>query len=300
MIYNDRLMTQTLTEQNQIGISIVIPAYNEAQAIREVLEQINGVCIAQKIDFEIIVVDDGSTDRTVEVLETANVHLLRHPENRGYGAAIQTGVLSSQYPWILITDADGTYPISQIPRLMVDMDHYEMIVGARTGQDVNIPLVRRPAKWLLSKLANFMAQTHIPDLNSGFRLFRKTAFQRFVNLFPSGFSLTTTITLALLCNGYAVRYVPVDYYKRKGSSKIRPIRDTYNFFLLVIRTIMYFDPLRIFAPLALFLLLLGMLFAGYEIYRFQNITTTAAIILFAGLQTGILGLLADLIVKGRR
>jgi glycosyltransferase involved in cell wall biosynthesis len=300
MLYNVRLMTETLTGQEQIGISIIIPAYNEAQAIGEVLEQITGVCNAQKIDFEIIVVDDGSTDRTVEVLESANVHLVKHPENRGYGAAIKTGVLSSQYPWILITDADGTYPISQIPRLLEGLDHYEMIVGARTGQDVNIPLVRRPAKWLLSKLANFMAQTHIPDLNSGFRIFRKTAFQRFVNLFPSGFSLTTTITLALLCNGYAVRYVPVDYYKRKGSSKIRPFRDTYNFFLLVIRTIMYFDPLRIFAPVSLFLLIFGVLFAGYEAYRFENITTTAAIFLFAGLQTGILGLLADLIVKSRR
>jgi len=299
MIYNVRFMMETSTDQEHAGISVVIPAYNEAQAIVEVLDQINGICNAQKIDFEIIVVDDGSTDRTAEVLEAANVRLIRHPENRGYGAAIKTGVLAAQYPWILITDADGTYPIPQIPKLLDGMDHYEMIVGARTGQDVNIPLVRRPAKWVLSKLANFMAQTHIPDLNSGFRIFRKTVFQRFVNLFPSGFSLTTTITLALLCNGYAVRYVPVDYYKRKGSSKIRPIRDTYNFFLLVIRTIMYFDPLRIFAPVALFLLIFGFLFTCFEVYRFQNITTTAAIILFAGLQTGILGLLADLIVKNR-
>jgi glycosyltransferase involved in cell wall biosynthesis len=293
-------MTQTLTGQEQAGISVVVPAYNEALAIGEVLEQIAGVLNAQKYDFEIIVVDDGSTDHTVSVVESANVHVIRHPENRGYGAAIKSGVLSAQYPWILITDADGTYPISQIPKLLQGLDHYEMIVGARTGQNVNIPAVRRPAKWMLSKLANFMAQTSIPDLNSGFRLFRKTAFQRFANLFPSGFSLTTTITLALLCNGYAVQFVPVDYYKRKGSSKIRPIRDTYNFFLLVIRTIMYFDPLRIFAPMSILLLILGVLFAGWEAYRFENITTTGAIILFAGFQTGILGLLADLIVKSRR
>ena len=293
-------MTQTLTGQEQIGISVVVPAYNEALAIGEVLDQIAGVLSAQKYDFEIIVVDDGSTDHTVSVVESASVHVIRHPENRGYGAAIKTGVLTAQYPWILITDADGTYPISQIPRLLDGLDHYEMIVGARTGQDVNIPMVRKPAKWMLARLANFMAQRKIPDLNSGFRIFRKTAFQRFANLFPSGFSLTTTITLALLCNGYAVQFVPVDYYKRKGSSKIRPIRDTYNFFLLVIRTIMYFDPLRIFAPASLFLFIFGVLFAGYEAYRFQNITTTGAIILFAGFQTGILGLLADLIVKSRR
>jgi glycosyltransferase involved in cell wall biosynthesis len=300
MLYNGALMTQTLTGQEQIGISVIIPAYNEAPAIGEVLDQITEVLNTQKYDFEIIVVDDGSTDHTLSVVENANVHIVRHPENRGYGAAIKTGVLSAQYPWILITDADGTYPIAQIPKLLEGLDHYEMVVGARTGQDVNIPFIRKPAKWLLSALANFMAQTHIPDLNSGFRIFRKTAFQRFAALFPSGFSLTTTITLALLCNGYAVRYVPVDYYKRKGASKIRPIRDTYNFFLLVVRTVMYFDPLRIFTPVSLFLLIFGVLFAGYEAFRFQNITTTAAIILFAGVQTGILGLLADLIVKSRR
>ncbi len=293
-------MTETFTATEQPGISILIPAYNEAPAIVEVIEEISTVCRTQQIDFEIIVVDDGSTDHTAEALQRLPVQVIRHPENRGYGAAIKTGVLSSQYPWILITDADGTYPISQIPRLLEGMDHYEMIVGARTGENVNIPLVRRPAKWLLSRLADFMAQALIPDLNSGFRIFRKTAFQRFVNLLPSGFSLTTTITLALLCNGYAVRYVPVDYYKRKGRSKIRPIRDTYNFFLLVIRTIMYFDPLRVFAPVSLFLTLFGVVFAGYEIYRFHNITTAAAIFLFAGVQTGILGLLADLIVKSRR
>ena len=175
-----------------------------------------------------------------------------------------------------------------------------MIVGARTGQDVNIPLVRRPAKWLLAKLADFMAQSHIPDLNSGFRLFRKTAFLRFMKLLPAGFSLTTTITLALLSNAFPVRYVPVDYYKRKGRSKIRPIRDTYQFFLLVFRTVMYFDPLRVFIPIATLLLIFGVCVSAYEIIRFKNITTAAAIFLFAGVQTAMLGLLADLIVKSRR
>jgi glycosyltransferase involved in cell wall biosynthesis len=293
-------MTDILTAARHPAISVIVPAYNEAAAIVDVVQEISDVCTAQNLEYEIIVVDDGSTDRTSEALSNKNVHVIKHPENRGYGAAIKTGALSAQYPWILITDADGTYPIAQIPKLLDNLEHYEMVVGARTGQDVNIPMIRRPAKWVLSKLANFMAQTHIPDLNSGFRIFRKSAFQRFVTLFPSGFSLTTTITLALLCNGYAVRYVPVDYYRRTGSSKIRPIRDTYNFFLLVIRTIMYFDPLRVFAPVALVLLLAGIVFAAYEIYVFHNITTAAAIFLFAGVQTGILGLLADLIVKSRR
>ncbi len=175
-----------------------------------------------------------------------------------------------------------------------------MVVGARLGKDVNIPLVRKPAKWLLNRLANYMAQTTIPDINSGFRIFRKSSFLRFLSIYPAGFSLTTTITLALLCNNHPVKYVPVSYHKRKGQSKIRPLRDTYNFFLLVIRTIMYFDPLRVFIPISLLLLLLGMVYCIFEISRYHNITTAAALVLIAGVQAAILGLLADLIVKGRR
>jgi glycosyltransferase involved in cell wall biosynthesis len=282
------------------GISIIIPALNEEQSIVKVIDEIQEVCKNQNIVYEIIVVDDGSTDQTASTLSDKPVQLLRHPENRGYGASIKTGVLAARYAWILITDADGTSPVSEIPKLLENSDHYDMIVGSRTGEDVNIPLIRKPAKWLLNNLANFMVETHIPDLNSGFRLFRKSSFLRFVNIYPAGFSLTTTITLALLSNNHPVRYVPVNYYKRQGRSKIRPLQDTYNFFLLVLRTIMYFDPLRIFMPAALALFVIGILFTAWEIYAFRNITTAATIILFAALQTAILGLLADLIVKGRR
>lgn len=293
-------MVQTAVARDFAGLSVIVPAYNEEHSIAKVVDTIAETCRSCNIDFEIIVVDDGSSDHTAEKLADKQVHLIRHPENRGYGASIKTGVLSAQFPWILITDADGTYPIAQLPKLLENHDGYDMIVGARTGEDVNIPLIRRPAKWLLNKLATFMAQTHIPDLNSGFRLFRKSSFLRFEKIFPSGFSLTTTITMALLCNNHPVKYVPVDYYKRSGYSKIRPFRDTYNFFMLVIRTIMYFDPLRVFMPISLFLLSFGAIFTLFEIYRFRNITTAATIVLFAGLQTAILGLLADLIVKGRR
>jgi glycosyltransferase involved in cell wall biosynthesis len=296
----DMVRTPSAPTTDLDGVSIVIPAYNEQQCVAQVVDEIIEVCSRQNIDFEIIVVDDGSDDNTAAALKDKPVHLIRHPENRGYGASIKTGVLSARFPWILITDADGTYPIAQIPLLLTNIEQYDMVVGARVGSNVNIPLIRRPAKWILNLLANYMAQTKIPDINSGFRMFRKSSFLRFINYCPSGFSLTTTITLALLCNNHPVKYVPVDYYKRKGRSKIRPFRDTYNFFLLVIRTIMYFDPLRIFVPIALLLLLSGLIFTAFEIYRFKNITTAAAIFLFAGFQTLILSLLADLIVKARR
>lgn len=292
--------TQPATTPEFAGVSIIIPAYNEQKGIGKVIDEIHEVCSARGLEFEIIVVDDGSTDGTVAALADKPVNLLKHPENRGYGASIKTGVLTARYPWILITDADGTYPVSDIPALIDHSDGYDMVVGARTGQEVNIPAVRRPAKWTLNKLANFMAQTKIPDLNSGFRLFRKTTFIRFLHYYPAGFSLTTTITLAMLCNDHPVKFLPVNYYKREGSSKIRPIRDTYNFFILVIRTIMYFDPLRVFFPAALILAIFGTIFTIWEIIVFRNITTAATIVLFAAVQTAILGLLADLIVKGRR
>src|SRR3990172_505169 len=187
-------MTDTLIRTDLGGVSVVIPAYNEQQCIAEVVDEIFEVCTTHKIDFEIVVVDDGSTDQTADALKEKPVHLIRHPENRGYGASIKTGVLSARYPWILITDADGTYPIAQIPRLLENVEHYDMVVGARVGTDVNVPLIRRPAKWILNKLANYMAQTRIPDINSDFRLFRKSSFLRFLNYCPSGFSLTTIIT----------------------------------------------------------------------------------------------------------
>jgi glycosyltransferase involved in cell wall biosynthesis len=293
-------MMPTLPRTDVTAISIVIPAYNEERAIAGVVDEIQKVCQDQNLDVEIIVVDDGSTDQTLQSISGKSITVLRHPENRGYGASIKTGVLAAKHPWILITDADGTYPVSEIPKLLQDFDHYDMVVGSRTGEDVNIPALRKPAKWMLNRLANFMVETHIPDLNSGFRIFRKSSFLRYVHIYPPGFSLTTTMTLALLSNNHAVKYVPVNYYKRQGHSKIRPLRDTYNFFLLVLRTIMYFDPLRIFMPVALFLFLFGIIFTAWELYVFQNITTAATIVLFAALQTAILGLLADLIVKGRR
>lgn len=293
-------MTQQRTSVEFAGVSIIIPAFNEQKGIGKVIDEIHEVCSSRGLDFEIIVVDDGSTDGTIGALGDKSVQLLRHPENRGYGASIKTGVLASRFPWILITDADGTYPVTDIPTLIENCTNYDMVVGSRTGREVNIPWMRRPAKWMLLKLANFMAQTKIPDLNSGFRLFRKTTFIRFLHYYPAGFSLTTTITLAMLCNDHPVKFIPVNYYAREGSSKIRPIRDTYNFFILVIRTIMYFDPLRVFFPAALVLAVLGTVFTIWELVVFRNITTAATIVLFAAVQTAILGLLADLIVKGRR
>ena len=172
-----------------------------------------------------------------------------------------------------------------------------MVVGARTGDAARIPLIRRPAKWLLAKLANYLAETQIPDYNSGLRVFRKDVAMRFFKILPSGFSFTTTITLSALCHGYRVKYTPIAYYHRTGHSKIKPIRDTYRFFMLIVRTTVYFNPLKVFMPIGFTLFGLGMIKLVHEIITAGGLAETSVLLLLAAFQTVALGLLADMIDK---
>jgi hypothetical protein len=175
-----------------------------------------------------------------------------------------------------------------------------MVVGARTGGDAHIPLVRRPAKWLITQLANYLANCRIPDLNSGFRLIRRDLWTRFRSYYPNGFSLTTTITLAALTNGYVVKYHPIAYHHRLGRSKIRPLRDTLNFIQLTIRTVLYFDPLRIFVPLSLVLFAAGLAIGIGSKLLGDFLDTTTTLLLTASLQIMAIGMLADLVNKRLR
>ena len=167
---------------------------------------------------------------------------------------------------VVITDSDGTYPNDRIPELAAMMTDWDMVVGARTGDEVRVPLVRRPAKWALNMLANVLVETRIPDLNSGLRVFRREVVLRFLPILPNGFSFTTTITLAMLSEGYRVTFVPIDYYARQGRSKIRPVYDTLNFLQLIVRTVLYFNPLRVFLPLSLFFFGAGLV-VGLVVWR---------------------------------
>src|SRR5262249_22502084 len=157
-------------------------------------------------EHEIIVVDDGSKDKTRRAAEEAGAVVLRHPRNRGYGASLKTGITVAAYDVICITDADGTYPVERIPELLAELRTADMVVGARTGARVAIPLIRKPAKWVLNRLANYITSTKIPDLNSGLRLFRRDAALQYFHMLPDQFSFTTTITMAMLCDKYAVTY----------------------------------------------------------------------------------------------
>ncbi len=286
--------TTNLDVKNE-PFSVVIPAFNEEGGIKVGIETLRAALDGGPREYEIIVVDDGSKDRTAELARNEGVIVLSQPENRGYGASLKVGIDYSNHDIIVITDADGSYPADAIPGLLEDLDGYEMVVGARIGEKVAIPTVRQPAKWFLGKLAGYLAGRKIPDLNSGLRIMRKPLIMRFKHLLPEGFSFTTTITLASLCTGALVKYTPINYHTRIGESKIRP-HHAAEFLLLIIRTIVYFNPLKVFLPLG------GVFFIGglskfiYDVT--VGIVSGTAMIGFLGAAIiWAVGLLSDQITK---
>ncbi len=286
------------------GVSIIIPTYNEEKAILETITDLHGIMKASAIPYQIIIVNDCSKDNTRGILESngggegLGVTLIHHEINRGYGASIKTGSRSAEYDVLCITDSDGTYPNNMIPVLYKDMDKNDMVVGARIGANVHIPFMRRAPKAFINKLASYVADIHIPDLNSGLRLFTKDLFFKYFKLYPDGFSLTSTITLAALTNRYAVKYVKIDYFKREGSSKIRPIKDTLNFVMLIMRMCVLFNPLRIFLPLSIGLFFTGLVVLAYgALFAGKFYDGTFITLALGSIQFFCMGLLADAISR---
>jgi len=283
---------------NNVKFSVLIPAFNEENAISGVVKELQG--IMRKVgNYEIIVINDGSTDNTGRALKKiSGIKLIEHENNRGYGSSLKTGLRNAKGEWIIITDADGTYPNKEIPKLIKNSGKYDMVVGSRTGENVQIPLMRKPAKWFLGLMANYVSGKKIPDLNSGLRIFRKQDAMQFFRMYPNGFSFTTTITLAYLTNGMGIHYEPINYFKREGKSKIHPIKDTVNFVSLIIRVGTYFKPLKIFIPVSVLLFIISIaifLYSAFVLNRVMDITVT--IIALSALQIVLFGLLADTIAK---
>lgn len=280
------------------GLSIVVPVYNENGVAKDVLDKLISALNSLEAPVELIVVDDGSTDGTSEILGSLSeqITLIRHDCNRGYGAALKTGIRQANYSIIAITDLDGTYPHENFSKLLSGMQSSDMVVGSRTGSKVHIPLIRRPAKWLLNKLANYLTQMEIPDLNSGFRAFRKEIVEKYIHILPNRFSFTTTITLILISEGYRIKYIPINYHKRKGRSKIKP-KDALGFLILIIRAITYFNPLRIFLPFSMVLFALGILRLSFDFLILHNLTDSTTLLFLFALQVGLIGIVADLIVR---
>lgn len=285
------------TDRMPEPVSIIIPVFNEEGAIASTLAAVESTMQASGRVYEVLVVDDGSEDGTAGVLAGTTARVVRHRANRGYGAALKTGIRATTHPLVAILDADGTYPIARLPELLAHLDEADMVVGARTGGSVHVPALRRPVKWLLTRAANLLSGHRIPDLNSGLRVFRRELATRFFGLFPDGFSFTSTITLASHINGYRVEYIPIDYYRRTGASSIRPVRDTLNFFLLIVRMVVTFRPLNVFLPTAAALLGLGAIKAALDFSRTGAFGVGAAILILTAIQIALMGLLADLVTR---
>ena len=284
-------------------ISIIIPVYNEEEAIGDDLDTIIQTMSGSDLTWEIIVVDDGSTDASAEIVrQREGVRLIQHPYNRGTGAARTTGLKHARGDVIVMTDGDGTYPNQDVPRLLAHMDECDMVIGARRAEAGSLKWLRSPTKLFIRLLASYLTGVRIPDLNSGLRVFKKSVTERFLDILPTTHSWVGTQTIAFLSEGYTVKFVPIDYYKRKGKSSFHPIADTYNYISLVVRTIMYFNPLKVFLPVALALIVVGAVKLVRDIvyYRGFYVPGVTLMLILTAIQVGAIGLLADLIVKRTR
>ena len=270
------------------SLSIIIPAYNEEKGIDATITKLK----VMNKDYEIIVIDDGSTDNTYQIAKETGVKIIRHPYNKGYGAALKTGVREASASLVLFIDADNQHNTDDIPGLVKYTDTYDMVVGARTGAS-EISLFRRLGKKLFSTLANYLTEMKIPDLNSGFRVVKKDVVMQFTNILPNEFSFTATLTLAMIKQGYNLKYVPVKTFWRTGKSKVRPFRDGFRFMLLIIRTINLFSPLKIFLPIAVILSIIGVIDILHGIIYYRNISDSALLLVLSAILIFFFGLLAE-------
>jgi glycosyltransferase involved in cell wall biosynthesis len=291
-------------------VSVIIPAFNEENAVGVQVEKVHQVLSEHRFDYEIIVVDDGSSDQTGQAAMKSQARLMQHPINRGYGASLKTGITAAKYDVIVIIDADGTYPADEIPTMVDMLAGADMVVGARTGEKVQIPWVRQPAKWFLRMLAARIAEQPIPDLNSGLRVFRRECAMQYFQILSNRFSFTTTITLAYLADGYRLVYHPINYFTRVGKSKIVPWH-FMDFIILIVRMSMMFNPLKVFFPVAMAFGGLGVLKVIYDIFALfmrspergwrlllqPVLCTSALLLLFVGLQYMMIGMMADGVVR---
>jgi glycosyltransferase involved in cell wall biosynthesis len=291
-----------------VTATVVLPCYNEQDHVLQELERITGSLDASGISYEILAIDDASTDGTLAVLRAAaermpQVQVLSFRRNGGSGTARRIGTLRARGEIVVWTDADMTYPNERIPELVQMLladPSYDQVVGARTSEEGTHKWLRVPAKWLIRKIAERLSNQKIPDLNSGLRAFRRSVSLPYLRLLPAGFSCVTTITLAFLQNQHDVHYVPIDYAKRAGTSKFHFVHDAYRYILQVLRMIMYFDPLKVLMPLALWLLVLGFVKAAVDMVRHPfYFPANTVLLVMAGLLIGSMALLADLIVRSR-
>lgn len=262
-------------------VSIVIPAYNEEGAIGPVIDALK----ALPIDSEILVVDDGSKDKTGEIARAHGAHVIRHPANRGYGRSVKDAIRVAQNDVVILSDADGTYPIDQIPMLVKEFERgFDMVVGARQGAAYRGSFSKMIGRAILQLFVEYATGQDIPDVNSGLRIFRKSTAQPYFPDICEGFSFTTTITLVYILTHHSVHYVPVPYHKRVGRSKVKMLKDSLRTLQYITECVVRYNPLKLFLPIGIFTLLVGAV--GYSVAGWSSVILgifTAAIVFSVGL-----------------
>ena len=289
-------------------VTIVLPCYNEGEHVLQEIDRITATMQASGLSYELLCIDDASTDNTLAVLESAArtypaIRLLPFRRNGGSGTARRIGTQQAKGEIVVWTDADMTYENERIPDLvrhLLDDPSYDQVVGARTSEEGTHKWLRVPAKWLIRKIAERLTNQRIPDLNSGLRAFRRSVALPYLRLLPTGFSCVTTITIAFLSNQHDILYVPTSYAKRAGTSKFHFVRDAYRYILQVLRMVMYFDPLKVLMPLALWLVVIGGAKGVIDMIRHPfYFPANTVLLVVSGIMIGSLALLADLVVRSR-
>jgi polyisoprenyl-phosphate glycosyltransferase len=267
------------TDNSPIDVTVTFPVYNEKEALRQCVLDMQAAMDALPYTYEILLVDDGSTDGGLETVADLDVRIVRHKRNMGGAMGRLTGIRYGRGEIILQSDADGTYPVDAIGEMLEKLNHCDLVIGARKRESAtDWRWLRIVMKWFMRKLAEFLSGAKIPDLNSGMRAYRKEPVMRFAHLYPKGHSIMSTMTLAFLTNGLVVEFHPIDYNVRIGKSSFHPIRDTFNYLKTTVRTVAFFQPLRVMIPIAL------VLAAGASFFSVRNL-----------IEFGILGRLPQLL-----
>lgn len=278
-------------------VSVILPAYNEEENIGQLVNRIKKL---KEVD-EVVVVDDGSTDRTAEKAKEAGAFVVKHPYNVGNGASIKTGGFRAKGNILVFMDADGQHPPEAILEMLEFIGEYDMVVASRTPES-DVSRFRALGNWFLKKIAEFLSEQEIPDLTSGFRVIKRERFEEFAHLLPQRYSYPTTLTLSMISSSYFVKFLPVKEIKRReaGRSGISPFRDGLRFFQIILRIIMLFNPQKIFIPVGVFFLLGGIGFGLYSIFSQGNLQESAVLLVTIGIFSLLFGLLADQIAHLRR
>ena len=281
--------------------TIIIPAFNEEEAIGKTLQELLQVEIEK--ECRILVIDDGSTDKTFEIAKSfPMVDVIRHPYNKGYGASLKTGIKASTTEFIILYDADGQHTPENLVNIKKNLEEYDMLVGMR-GKDSHQDWMRKPGKWILSKVANFLTGRKIPDLNSGLRVIKREVILGMLHLFPDGFSFSTTSTIAFMNMGYNVGYYPIKVKKRVGKSTVKQLKHGSSTILLILRLITLFNPLKIFIPSSIFLFIIGFLYEivfGLILLPHIKLIPGALLLILSGVLVFFFGLVVDQLSELRK